>query len=48
MRLLNALAVVATASAPPGSPIEDRFALADVERENAARKRQLDTSNCSE
>ena len=44
MRLLNALAVVATASA--GSPIEDRFAalearLADVERENAALKRQL-------
>ena len=44
MRLLNALAVVATASA--GSPIEDRFAalearLADVERENTALKRQL-------
>ena len=43
-RFLIALAVVATASA--GSPIEDRFAalearLADVERENAALKRQL-------
>ena len=44
VRLLNALAVIA------GSPIEDRFAalearlearLADVERENAALKRQL-------
>ena len=44
IRLLNALAVIA------GSPIEDRFAalearlearLADVERENAALKRQL-------
>ena len=48
MRLLNALAVVATASA--GSPIEDRFAalearLADVERENAAHKRQLADAN---
>ena len=43
-RFLIALAVIATASA--GSPIEDRFAalearLADVERENAALKRQL-------
>ena len=43
-RFLIALAVVATASA--GSPIEDRLAalearLADVERENAALKRQL-------
>ena len=44
VRFLIALAVTATASA--GSPIEDRFAalearLADVERENAALKRQL-------
>ena len=43
-RFLIALAVVATASA--GSPIENRLAalearLADVERENAALKRQL-------